>query len=96
MSLLSIFGKAIKNIESDVREVAEEMCRLHRCSEWTKWSDCDVSADKQRLVGVQTRSRTCGENTAMCERYGISKTVLDYKLCERRFRCPEEYKLTTN
>ncbi|XP_060590400.1 C-type lectin mannose-binding isoform-like [Ruditapes philippinarum] len=96
MSLVSIIGKAMKNIESDVREVAEEMCRLHRCSEWTNWSNCDVRADKQRLVGVQTRSRTCGENTTMCERYGLSRTVLDYKVCESGFGCPKEYKFTTN
>jgi hypothetical protein len=96
MSMLSIIGKAMKNIESDVREVAEEMCRLHRCREWTKWSDCDVSADTQILVGVQTRSQTCGENIAMCERYGIFRTVLDYKVCESGLRCPEEYKLTAN
>ncbi|XP_060554971.1 uncharacterized protein LOC132715888 [Ruditapes philippinarum] len=96
MTLLSIIGKALKNIESDVREVAEEMCRLHRCREWTEWSDCDVSVDKQRRVGVKTRSRTCGENTTMCERYGLSRTVLDNKVCESKFRCPKEYNFTTN
>ncbi|XP_045179436.2 uncharacterized protein LOC123539033 [Mercenaria mercenaria] len=92
ITILIVIGKAMKNIENDVKEAAMELCRLHPCTDWSQWSDCDVSPDKYGQIGAKSRTRNCGGNTTLCERYGISRLAYEYEVCEKF--CPIDYTVT--
>jgi hypothetical protein len=73
-------------------DVAAEMCRLHPCSEWSEWSNCD--AIHQSEFEGHTRRRTCGLNTTYCKHFSEPTNVTDTRLCERV--CPKDYTATSH
>ncbi|XP_053386651.1 lectin BRA-3-like [Mercenaria mercenaria] len=66
------------------------MCRLHPCSDWSDWSNCD--ANRPGEFGGQNRSRNCGLNTTYCERHNIPSLEYDTRVCEGK--CPSHYVVT--
>ena len=66
--LFRMLGHVFTNTENLVNkakvEIFEDLCALHPCSPWTKWSDC--SAIETSTFGIKTRSRQCGVDSPFC------------------------------
>ncbi|XP_060596178.1 uncharacterized protein LOC132750252 [Ruditapes philippinarum] len=94
--LLKFIGQTMRRVENRMDkehdDVVEEMCRLHPCSEWSEWSECDATNPGE--FGGQTRGRTCGLNTTYCKHNTKPTFVTDRKVCQ--LLCPKDYTFTNN
>lgn len=103
---LSLIGKTLNELQLDTEQLltkfdivqhheavlAQDVCLLHPCSEWSQWSTCDASPREQ--FGGQNRSRNCGFNTTLCVRYSPPRFEYETKVCESDYICPDDYTLT--
>ncbi|XP_053374793.1 uncharacterized protein LOC123534898 [Mercenaria mercenaria] len=80
--ILTILGMAITN--------------LHRCSEWTQWTECDVT--REYYFGTRNRSRECELDKASSGK--ARKEETDLGICEGGVEgkgfCRKDYNMTTN
>ncbi|XP_053386181.1 uncharacterized protein LOC128550681 [Mercenaria mercenaria] len=95
---LDLTGKIINSLARKLRaelrkDILQDICRLHPCSEWSKWSKCDyIEPNEYRQYGGSNRSRNCGYNTTLCERYDDRNMEYEFKVC----KCREDYTITTH
>lgn len=87
--LLRLVGKTLISVENGIKEeirseILKKICLLHPCTQWSEWSKCDSL--KYGEFGGQNRSRNCGFNTTLCERYADTSVEYEYRVCEST--CP--------
>ncbi|XP_045185898.2 uncharacterized protein LOC123543897 [Mercenaria mercenaria] len=81
---LELIGKVINDL-------AQDMCRLHPCSDWSDWSACNYDiAEEYSRFGGQNRTRNCGFNSTVCTRYEDSNVEYEFRVC----KCRDGYTVT--
>ncbi|KAL4217593.1 positive regulation of myeloid dendritic cell activation [Mactra antiquata] len=103
---LMLIGKTLNELQMDTRQLltkfnivkdheavlAQDVCLLHPCSEWSAWSPCDANLREQ--FGGQNRSRSCGFNTSLCIRFAPPKVEYETQVCQNDYICPVDYTIT--